>query len=1091
MKKKQERYFPYLGNMKLHIRKMKLTLILTLLVFVSFGNSFSQVKLSLKLKDATIQEVIETIEKQTDYIFLYKDEIFDPNQHYSVDFDKTSFKEVLQLVCKTADVDYEIRNDRQVILKEKERNPLLKILGQQKSITGKVTDSQGVSLPGVSVVVMGTTVGTVTNVEGNFALVVPATAEKLQFSFVGMKMQEVAIAGNTTFIVTMEEEAIGIEEVIAIGYGTMKKSDLTGALGSVSSDDYKMQPLTQVSEILQGRSSGVVATSTSGRVGSTPRIRVRGTTSVNTGNNPIWVVDGVVDGTVTNPDDIESIEILKDASSTAIYGSRGANGVILVTTKGGKAGATQISVSSNTSVSTIAKQWDLMDAYEFAVAYNDIVSSSSFDSDELAAFKNGTAGTDWVDLMTQTGILQDYRLRISGGNERSKFNISGNVLNQTGTIITSKYKRYNFKVKYDTKLTQWLKVVTDLSLRKDSYHNQGDMGDFRVINEYAPVMEVVDDDGIALLDEYNSIQANPWAKKKYQDSDTKGHVANALINFSANIIDGLTFTVLGDALYSQSEGYSFKSEKRESGASSYMSNSESKTFKWQTTENLTYQKDFGDHHLTATGVFEAWKSETTSLSIEGNDLLSEKVYYWDVGNAETTSCDNGYSDESLASFIARAAYNYKGRYYLTGTFRADGSSKFQGDNKWGYFPSGALAWNIAQEEFMADQNLFQQLKLRTSYGVTGNQGIDPYATLGLMSREEYTYASQTTLYPGYWQETFSTPDLSWEKTYQWDVGVDMSILNQRVNISADWYRKETKDLLFEKSVPYYDGGGSYWTNQGEIRNTGFEFSINTKLTPRNSQLQWESTLNVSNNKSEIIDLAGEEYIIPDESRGGLMTASYIMVPGHSIGTFYLYDYAGIDDEGCYLYRTAEGGTTTSPGEDDKFLTGNSIPKWTFGWNNHFRWKNWEANIFLRSDLGCDKLNVMKFSLCSMVGESRFVMLNEAYNKSWDVVSNKDDAVYASLTNGDVDYEGASNQWLENANFLRCQNLSIGYRIPRQKLKIGELVLTLSAQNLFTITGYDGMDPETVSESDNDQESGYDNGSYPLARTFSFGVNFNF
>ncbi len=1068
------------------LRKMRMTC----LFFIVFTSSLfatnvkSQVaKVNISFKSAPVIQVIRAIENQTDYLFVYDKNEIDLTRPVTVDGGARPVAEVLTDIFSNTNVIYSMEGNNIVLtLKGGGQQP------EQIKISGKITDSSGKPLPGVTVVEKGTTHGTITDADGNYTLFNVSGTATIVFSFVGMKTQEIAVSGQSKLNLVMREETIGLDEVIAIGYGTMKKSDLTGALGSVSSDDFKMQPIVQVSDILQGRSSGVVATSTSGRVGSTPRIRVRGTNSINLGNSPLWVVDGVIDGTVSNPDDIASIEILKDASSTAIYGSRGANGVVLVTTKHGQAGRTRISVSSNTSISSIAKQWDLMNAYEYAVAYNDIMAAGTFDDDELAAYKNGTAGIDWVDLMTQTGVLQDYRLSISGGDQRSKFNISGNYVNQSGTIITSKYKRYNFKVNYDTQLTSWMKVLTDISLTKTSYHNQGDMDDFRTILEYSPTMELMDEDGVCNEDTYNTIHSNPWADKNYVDADNKTHEVNALIDFTMDLSKGLTFSVLGDVLYSQNEGYSFGSEKRYSGAESYMGNSESRGFKWQTTGNLTYQKAFGGHHLTLTGVFEATKSETPSLSVSGNDLLSEKVYYWNVGNAQTTTCENGYSDESMSSFFARGAYNYEGRYFATATIRTDGSSKFQGDNKWGYFPSGALAWNIARENFMKGRNLFQQLKLRVSYGVTGNQGIDAYETLGLLSRLQYVYATQTTLYPGYWQSTFATPDLTWEKTYQWDLGLDMSLLDERLNITADWYRKETKDLLFEKTIPYYDGGGTYWTNQGEIRNTGFEFSVDADVF-KNSDFKWQSSLNASFNKSKIIDLGGEDYIIPDSSRGDLMSPSFIMEPGHPIGTFYLYDYAGIDDEGCYLYRTADGGTTTSA--SDKFLTGNSMPKWTLGWNNNFRWNNWEANVLFRSDLGCDKLNVIKFSLTSMVGASRFIRLKEAYTKSWDKVSNKADARYASLTNGSVDYEGASTQWLENASFLRCQNITVAYHIPQRVLKAGELVLSLSAQNLFTLTGYDGMDPETVSEDDNDQQSGYDSGSYPLARTFNFGVKFNF
>ncbi len=1068
--------------------KMKLTgLIILLAVLGSWatGTYAQSAKITINMRNASIEDVLNQIEDESEFRFFYNG-IINVDKRVSAKYEDKAISVILDNILDGAGIDYKITG-RQIMLFPKGSG---KVPGTQKRVTvkGKVADSAGEPLPGVTVVVKGTSKGTVTDADGVYSISDIDGGATLQFSFVGMKTQEIAVAGKTSINVTMEEDAIGIEEVVAIGYGTMKKSDLTGAIASVSSDDFKLHPVMEISEVLQGRTPGVVVTSQSGMIGSSPRVRVRGTTSLNTSNNPLWVIDGVVGGTITNPDDIESIEVLKDASSTAIYGSRGANGVILVTTKRGKVGKTQFSISSNTGVSNITKQWDLMDAYEFAVAYNDIAGSGTFDDGELQAYKNGTAGVDWVDLMTKTGILQDYRLSITGGDERSKFNISGNFIDQTGTLITSQFKRYNFKVNYDTKLTSWLRVFTDISLTKKSYHNPGDMGSFRSILDYSPSMEVLDEDGVCNEDNYNSTKSSPYGSMKFEDHDTKSHIANALLNFTADITEGLTFTALGNVLYSQTESYVFRSTKRAANSTSSMSNSESRSLKWQTTENLTYKKDFDDHHLTLTGVFEATKLEVPSLSITGTDLLSEKVYYWDVENAQTTSCSNGYSDESITSVFARGAYNYKSRYFITGTLRTDGSSKFQGDNKWGYFPSAAVAWDMTQENFMATQDLFQQVKLRASYGVSGNQGIDPYATLGLMTREDYTYGTITTVYPGYWQSSYSTPDLSWEKTYQWDIGVNMTLLDQRLNITADLYKKDTKDLLFEKSIPMYNGGGTYWANDGRIKNKGFEIAIEASVFNR-PNFQWNSAINASHNISEIVDMAGEDYIVIDG--GEMMGSGYIMMPGQPVGTFYLYDYVGIDDSGCNLYRTADGGTTITPTDEDKIVVGNSIPKWSLGWNNSFRWKNWEANVFFRSDLAVQKLNVQKFALCAMNGPSRFIRLKEAYDLSWDKVANKDDAIHPSLTNGDNRYYAESTKWLENSAFLRCQNVTIAYKIPKRVIGIGDLTLSAGAINLFTITKYSGMDPETVSSSDNDQQSGYDHGAYPLARTFNFGFKFNF
>lgn len=667
-------------------------------------------------------------------------------------------------------------------------------LKKQKTIQGVVTDTNGEPIIGVTIIEKGTTNGTTSDIDGKFSLKVSNHA-LLTFSYLSYVQQEIPVTGQKFLKVTMHEDSETLEEVVVIGYGTAKRNNLTGAVSSVNSDQFKMQPVKKASEILQGRMAGVQASSyTGGQLGQDANIRVRGVSSINFGNDPLWVVDGVIGGSVTNPADIASIEVLKDASSTAIYGSRGANGVILVTTKHGTTGKARVEVSSEIGISNIPKRFDLMNPFEYAQALQNMT-DTRFSNEDMAAFQNGTKGVDYQNLMLQTGISQDYKLSISGGSKKTKYMVSGLFLDQTGITAQSHLRRFGFRTNLDSKVTPWLNIVTNVEASTESSHNTG--ADLFVMANYSPAMDLTDADGVYQKDPYCSIAANPYGALMANDYDGENYNVKGMVDFRFNILEGLIFSAQGSFNLLNASSYSFSSSKREPSAISSMGNSMNRTVTYQETNNLTYQKSFGDHSLTATGVFEIYSKEYKNVGVSGQDLLSEKTGYWNIKATQSglTGTTN-YSKEQMVSAFGRVMYNYKNRYYLTGTIRADGSSKFM-NNKWGYFPSAAAAWNITEEKFMENQNLFQLLKLRTSFGVTGNQAINAYGTLGLMTLANYSYGTGS-LYPGYWQSTFSAPDLTWEKTYSYDAGIDISMLNHRLNLTVDWYRKNTKDLLLQK-----------------------------------------------------------------------------------------------------------------------------------------------------------------------------------------------------------------------------------------------------------------------------------------------------
>lgn len=956
--------------------------------------------------------------------------------------------------------------------------------GTKKKIEGTVTDEQGVPIIGATVSVKDQpNVGVTTDIDGKFALEVPPRTI-LVIAYLGYNTQETRVTQrNSTYNIILKEDNQMLEEVVVVGYGTVKKSDLTGSVSTVGTRSFETQPVKNVSQILQGRTAGVEVTNTSGMPGAGAKVRIRGTTSINKSSDPLYVIDGIISSSGLdglNPQDIQSMEVLKDASSTAIYGSRGANGVILVTTRNGQEGRAKVTFDAQIGLAAVRKDYDLLSPYEYALALNDIRGSQTISAEDLEAYRNGTKGINWVDLMTRTALTQDYSIGVSGGTDKVKYLLSGNVLDQEAVTINSKYKRYGFRANISADLRPWLSISTRLNTAIIHQEN-GAPNWFHVLN-FSPTMELRDPEtGIYNNDPYNiGTGNNPYGVATENYSDSYSYNVNANLTLLFKIAKGLTFSVQGGYDYDHSPSYSFSSKLVAPGAINSMNNSSSLHRYWQNTNNLSYLGEFGDHTLSATGVWEISHSIDTGLSAGGSNLNNESVGYWNIGNAAARTESNSYVESSLASGIVRLGYDYKKRYFLTASLRADGSSKFQKSHRWGWFPSAAIAWDIAKENFMENQNILKQLKLRASYGVTGNEAISAYSTLGMLSSTSYGWGT-TTGYTGYWGNQFATPDLTWEKTYQYDVGLDLSLFG--VDLTVDWFKKRTVDLLFQKQVPRYNGGGTYWVNQGKLNNTGVEFSLST--FPVKSTVVWETSFNAAYVKNEVIDLAGNDFVL-SANYSDLGGAMQIMKPGYPLGSFYVYQWKGFDENGANLYQKADGILTTSPTSEDLVIKGQASPKWTLGWNNTLTWKNWTLNLFFNAATGYNRLNISRFTTASMSGVSRFITLRDAYFKGWDYVTNKAEALYPSISNTDNKSYANSDFWLEDASFIKLKNISLSYNIPRKVAKFAGIQLTVSAQDVLTITKYKGMDPEVYSSYD-----GLDYGAYPIPRTFTFAVKLRF
>ena len=967
---------------------------------------------------------------------------------------------------------------------------------QQQTITvsGVVMGSDGEPLMGVNVVEKGTTNGTITDLDGKYTLNVGPNAV-LQFSYIGYVSSDIAVNGQRTVNVTMKEDSQNLDEVVVVGYGTVRKADLAGSVSVLDNKAFKDQPIKQVSDALQGRVSGVQVQS-SGVPGGTVKIRVRGSGSINRSNDPLYVIDGIVREsglTGLNPDDIQSMQILKDASSTAIYGSRGANGVVLITTKTGKANTRQITFDAQITAGTVAKRYDTLNAYEFATLYN-TYRANTFSSDQLSAFQRG-GGTNWQDEIFQTGITQDYKVTFSGGSDKTQYIVSGNYVGQEGVVIENDNKRYQARANVTSQITDWLHMTADVN----ASHNVRHSGDFSAAKSnivtqamnYSPVTSIFNEDGLTYArDKYSSLtNFNPVGRLKEEMGETMQDIVNAHVDLRFNILPGLTFTTSNGIDYSDAKGYSFGTKKV--GSQSSMGNSDAYRMTLQTTNNLTYTGKWDKHALTATAVYEATQSEYRYMGLNGRDLLTESVGWWNVNMASSRTTDNSYSKWGLVSGVARVMYNYDDRYMLTGTFRADGSSKFFND-KWGYFPSVAAAWTITNEEFMKNQNVVQDMKIRASYGLIGSQAIEPYETLGLMSKAMYAFG-ENSQYTGYWVgQTVATPDLTWETTHQLDLGLDFSILNHRVNISLDYFDKRTKDGLLKQNIPNYDGGGSYWVNAAEISNRGLDFSINAILVD-NKDFTWSSTFTGTYLKNEVKNLGGLEFVAGSSPAAGMIPTDGVtrVEVGQPIGAFYGYKWIGLDATGHDAFEDVnKDGKIDS---NDRTFIGKANPDFTLGWNNTLSWKNWDLNMFFTGSFGADRLNLVRFTGTAMTGDFAFVTLKEYINDNFDVKGQSARYPSVNVTGNDYQSASTSTKFLESANYFRLDNLSLSYNLPKSVAKFADMRFTLSCQNVFTITKYKGMDPAGISfmNSGVDVNDGIDLGAYPLTRSYTVGVRLNF
>lgn len=957
---------------------------------------------------------------------------------------------------------------------------------QQQSVSGVVKGSDGETLVGVHVRVKGTNKATLTDADGRYSINAPE-GSVLQFTYIGYEKQEISVSHRVLDVVLHIAEN-SLEEAVVIGYGSVRKADLAGSVAVMDQKAFRDQPITQVSDAIQGRVSGVQVIN-SGVPGGSVKVRVRGTSSIHNSNEPLYVVDGVVrESGITgiNPEDIQSMQVLKDASSTAIYGSRGSNGVVLIQTKSGKSGRTEVIFDASLGMANATRLPKVMGTKEYADLYVKYKLNGT-PTAALQPFLDGSnAGIDWVDQVTQSGLTQNYKLSISKGNQDTQFYLSGNYMNNEGVVVGTGFERYNVKLNASSKVFNWLEVIADIQASR----NEGKRGGFGmgqtnplwIAYNYSPTMNMYLSDGRTFSrDPYNAASAdNPYALLTADESESLSNIVTGRVDFKFHLAKGLTFTTTNGVDYSDSKGYGFRPLRMNNGQNS-MSNSDRYHLMLQSTNNLTYNNKWGDHGLTVTAVYEAMQSETRTMGISGKSLRAESVGWWDVKNATIRDSYNEYSKYAIMSGVGRIMYNYADRYMLTATFRADGSSRFSKD-KWGYFPSIAAAWTMSNEDFMKPlRDQISNAKLRISYGVIGNQNISPYSTLGLMSTTSFNFGTSNN-YTGYIANGIATPNLTWEKTKQFDLGIDLGFWNNRLELGIDIFSKRTTDALLKQKQPGYLGGAAYWINAGEIKNSGIDLGLTAHIF-QSSDFGWSTTLNASYNKNKVVKLTAADPILYGSSPSqGTVDPVSIVKEGEAIGTFYGYVWEGLDPvTGLDKYQDLNQNGKIDA--DDRQVIGNANPDITFGWNNTLRYKQWEFNAFFNAAFGAQRLNLVRFAMNSMVGASMFVT-------DADYIANMGKTMPSLDAVGNNNL-GNSTKWLENADYFRAENISIAYNLTREQTKFANIRLSFSVQNLFTITNYKGSDPSGFSFGNSDYENGVDMGAFPTARTFTLGARFTF
>ncbi|MEN8765333.1 MAG: TonB-dependent receptor [Wenyingzhuangia sp.] len=986
-------------------------------------------------------------------------------------------------------------------------------------LSGKILSNSDQSpVPGANVIIKGGSSGTISDFDGNYQIAVKA-GDVVVVSYIGFTSQEVVITDQTSLTTYLEEDASELEEIVVVGYGARKKSDLTGSVSSVKTEELTAFPVLDAAQALQGRAAGVVVQSNNGGEPGAPiSIKIRGNTSINASSSPLIVVDGFVGGAMPQPNDIASLEVLKDASAAAIYGSRGSNGVVLVTTKKGKKGALNIELNSTYAVQNTANRLDLLNAGDFATYQQEVFNNQALTAGESpVSYSGGSENTDWQDLIYQQGNTQNHQLSFSGGSEKTNFYASGNYFKQEGVVVNSGFERATFLSNIDSQVTDKLKLGLNLFGSRSTQNGIATQasggvtaGNDDVVTlsmRFSPDLGVIAEDGSFQTDTRGDFLDNPYAvaTERINETITDNFRANSYLSY--DILEGLTFrTTLGFSSVNQTEGLFLPSTlpvtASQKGGEATLLNSTRSTI---LSENyLTYIREIGKGKLTLLGGYSYQKDSNETFTAGAQKFPSNSVGYHNLNAGAVTMQPTSFRrvSETLSQF-GRVNYDYDDRYLLTATIRRDGASNFSKNEKYATFPSAALGWKISNESFFQNVEAVSNLKLRASWGETGNQAISPYGSLASL-RAIYSSVNGQQV-NAVTPDQPSNPDLKWETSVQTNIGLDLGLLKNRINLSLDYYNIDTKDLIMRNTgLPKYFGflNDEILANVGEINNQGFEISLNANVIST-KDFSWNTDINWSTNKNKVVKLLNNTDWFNSAAPSYFSVGNtYILREGEAVGQFWGYDYVGVHQGGDLPEGTVGASSTTLEGDPlfkdldgdgvrgakDQTIIGDPNPDFTYGFNNNLSYKNWDLNIFIQGSQGGEIFNMTNVQLYN--GES---------NTTYDYFNASKDGSAPRAGNNST--REISSRFVEDGSYIRLKNVALGYNLPEnivEKIGFENVRLSVSAQNLFTITDYSGLDPEVSyfggSGSNNTKRNtaqGFDFGNYPTLQSVNFSLNIKF
>ncbi|TLU96963.1 TonB-dependent receptor [Dyadobacter sediminis] len=1094
----------------------------------SHGQSLLSQKITINAAGSEVRKVLSQVEKQVDVRFVFSSKIIKSARKVNVNASKKPLYEVLDEILTPLDLEYEI-SGKIIILKRTDipkNDAPIQGKGVKKQVSGKVSDENNQPLPGVSVVIKGTQTGTTTNADGTFQINVESDNAILVLSFVGYVTKELPVGTQSTIDVSMAPEDQSLQEVVVVGYGQVKKSDLTGSVSTIPVDEIKKVAVTSMDQALQGRAAGVQITQNSGAPGGATTIRIRGGNSIQGDNEPLYVIDGIpfkndaansgsnfnVLSTL-NPSDIESMTILKDASSTAIYGSRGANGVVIITTKRGKAGKSTVSLDAFYGVQTVRRKYPVLNAREYAQFVNDANTNEGrnavYTPQQIDAFGEGT---DWQDEIFRSAPTYNFQLSASGGDDKMQYALSGGYYKQEGIVTNSDFDRYSFRVNLDRKLTNKIKIGNSLTVNRtvtNQSRTDGNLGSAGLVTmaalQFPSILPVYNPDGTYLMTHpaLNFTADNPAALARESKNQNTAYRVFGNIFGEYQIIQGLNLrVVLGiDGILQKQDSYLPRSVASglSQGGVANIRNTQSVT--WLNENLLTYTKNFNKlHNLTVLLGYTQQANRTDNTVAASRNFVNDNLGTGNIGSGSVALVpSSSIGSWGLESYLGRVNYEFNEKYLFTASFRADGSSRFGANKRYGFFPSVALAWRASEESFIKNIQSISELKVRATIGSTGNQdGIGNYPAYSLLGTQNYVLGNNVST--GIGPNQIANPDLSWETTTQSDIGIDLSLFRNRLSFTADAYIKRTRNLLLSVTIPSISGFSSAIQNLGKVENKGIELSITSYNI--DGAFKWKTDFNYAVNRNKVLDIGGAPQLFAgDVANIAQNVNSGIVRVGEPLGSFFGYETDGLyqtDEElkalvdanarkpGDRKYKDLNGDGRID--DNDRTIVGRAQPRFIGGISNTFSYKGLDLTVFFQGVYGNEILNANRFEL---------EYLNGTNNQSRDMLNRwTPDNIHTDVPRASTTRPAnrISTRQIEDGSYLRLKNIQLAYTLPSNAMKALHLQgirFYVSAQNYLTWTKYSGYDPEVNRFGQDSRSQGFDYASYPAAKTLIFGLNIGF